>query len=67
MQHPFTRALYEQDGLGNVRVRLPDGRWGLFTTEGRWLEGEVRECDPQFCGWIGGPLVAHHRLPVENP
>ncbi len=61
MKHPFTRALYEQDGNGNVRVSL-NGRTGLFRPDGSWIEGEIYEADPQLCGWIGGPKVAHHRI-----
>ena len=62
LRHPFSRALYEQDGHGNVRVTTTDGKVGLFRTDGRWIEGEVFEADPQLCGWIGGPKVSHHRL-----
>ena len=54
--HPFSGALYEQDGAGNIRVTAGD-RSGIFTIRGRWLEGELRECDPQLCGWVGGPQV----------
>jgi hypothetical protein len=61
MRHPFTKALYEQDGDGNVRV-THQGMTGLFTSSGQWLEGELFEADPQLCGWIGGPKVAHHRI-----
>ncbi len=61
MRHPFTRALYEQDGNGNVRVSK-DGKAGLFTSSGEWLDGEIFEADPQLCGWVGGPKVAHHRI-----
>jgi hypothetical protein len=61
MLHPFSRALYEQDGNGNVRVSS-DGKFGLFTPDGRWIEGEIFDADPQLCGWIGGPKVAHHRI-----
>jgi hypothetical protein len=61
MIHPFTRALYEQDGNGNVRVSVK-GRFGLFSADGRFLEGEIYEADPQLCGWVGGPKVAHHRI-----
>jgi len=61
MVHPFTRALYEQDGHGNVRVTLGDTS-GLFTQRGVWIEGELFEADPQLCGWVGGPKVAHHRI-----
>lgn len=61
LMHPFSRALYEQDGKGNVRVTLA-GKVGLFTVEGVWIEGEIFEADPQFCGWVGGPKLAHHRI-----
>lgn len=61
MRHPFSKALYEQDGNGNVRV-THQGKVGLFTPDGRWLEGDLFEADPQLCGWIGGPKVAHHRI-----
>ena len=62
LRHPFTRALYEQDGDGHVRVLTTDGKLGLFTVDGTWIQGEVFEADPQLCGWIGGPKVAHHRI-----
>lgn len=59
--HPFTGALHEQDGDGNIRVTL-DGKFGIFTTDGRWLSGELRECDPHLCGWVGGPIFGNHRV-----
>ena len=56
--HPFTRALYEQDGHGHVRVTR-DGKVGIFTTEGQWLDGDVSASDsriasitPTILGWI---------------
>jgi hypothetical protein len=61
MRHPFSKALYEQDGHGNVRVTL-NGKSGLFRPDGAWIEGDIYEADPQLCGWIGGPKVAHHRI-----
>ena len=66
--HPFTRALYEQDGNGNIRV-TDEGREGIFGLDGHWVSGELRECDPQLCGWVGGPQIANHRvatLPVTS-
>ena len=66
MLHPFDRALYEQDGKGNVRVTTTGGQSGLFSSEGQWLEGELRESDPHLCGWIGGPQVVHHRIAVKD-
>ena len=63
IKHPFGGHLYEQDGEGNIRVTLADGsKSGIFTTEGRHISGELRECDPQLCGWVGGPIMANHRL-----
>lgn len=59
--HPFTKALYERDGNGNILVT--DGeRQGRFTDEGAWIEGELRECDPQLCGWVAGPQIVNHRV-----
>ena len=50
--HPLTGLLYEQDGQGNIKVS--DGaKWGLFRTDGKWITGEIFECDPQLCGWVG--------------
>ena len=60
--HPFTRALHEQDGEGNVLVTDADGRWGRFRSDGSWIEGELRECDPQMCNWVAGPQIANHRM-----
>ncbi len=59
--HPFTKALYEQDGDGTVLVTLGD-RQGRFRRDGSWIEGELREADPQLCNWVAGPLVASHRV-----
>jgi len=66
--HPFSKALYEQHGDGNIRVSK-DGRWGVFTVDGRYVRGEIREADPQLCGWVGGPQVGNQRfqeVPIED-
>jgi hypothetical protein len=62
--HPFSKALYEQDGKGNIRV-TEHARVGIFATDGRWISGELRECDPHLCGWVGGPQIASHRVAVD--
>jgi hypothetical protein len=65
IRHPFTRALYEPEGDGTIVVtELPDrgGRTGRFTREGRWLSGDLRECDAHLCGWVAGPIIGNHRL-----
>lgn len=61
--HPFTKALYEQDGTGNISV-THGGIAGIFGRDGHWISGQLRECDPQLCGWVGGPQFANHRVAV---
>ncbi len=65
IRHPFTRALYELNDDGTVRVTDGD-RSGVFERTGRWLSGELREVDPHLCGWVAGPIVANHRM-VDTP
>ncbi len=70
IRHPFTRALYERDADGTVVVtELPErgGRTGVFTREGRWLSGDLRECDPHLCGWVAGPIIGNHRMVETAP
>ena len=50
-----------KDGKGNVLV-THNGRTGLFTPSGAWIEGDIFEADPHLCGWVGGPKMAHHRI-----
>ena len=59
--HPFTKALYLKTTEGNIRVTNGDLE-GLFRIDGSWIEGELRECDPQLCGWVGGPVIENHRV-----
>jgi hypothetical protein len=65
IRHPFSKALYELDDDGNIRVTQGD-RVGVFTIRGKWISGELRECDPQLCGWVGGPQIANHRLSKQS-
>ena len=62
--HPFSKALYEQDGEGNVLVKQTDGRAGRYRRDGSWVDGQVFDVDPQLCNWVGGPK-AQHRLQSE--
>ena len=57
LRHPFSRALYESQENGLVRVEGPDGRAGLFHQDGRWHSGELRDADPHLLGWVGGPQL----------
>lgn len=61
-RHPFTGWLYEPADNGNVKVTTKDGREGLFTIDGKWISGTLRECDGQVCHWVAGPVYANHRL-----
>ena len=63
--HPFSGALYERLADGTIKVSLED-TWGVFAIDGRHLNGPLRECDPQLCGWVGGPQMANHRLMSSN-
>lgn len=51
MKHAFTHASYELTSDGNIQVTDGD-RQGLFTHDGRWISGEMREADPQMCVWV---------------
>ena len=61
LYHPFSKALYERHGDGQIKVTDGD-KVGVFTDEGEWLEGELRFCDPQLCGWVAGPIMLNHRM-----
>lgn len=60
-QHPLTRARYEAQGPNAVRVTDGD-RSGLFDRTGGWIEGELRQCDPQMCIWVTGLAVVEARM-----
>lgn len=62
--HPFSKALYESDADGNIRVTHGD-RVGVFSSEGRWISGELRECDPHMCGWVAGPQLPSQRVVID--
>jgi hypothetical protein len=67
IRHPFSRALYERDDENEGMVLVTDGdRWGRFGPDGRWVAGDLRECDPQLCGWVAGPKLVHHRIAGDH-
>jgi hypothetical protein len=51
IRHPLSGALYELDGDA-ILVSTETGT-GRFTTDGRWMAGEIRSADPELCRWIG--------------
>jgi NAD(P)-dependent dehydrogenase (short-subunit alcohol dehydrogenase family) len=56
LRHPLSGAVYESTDDGLVRVSL-GGKTGLFAADGSWLRGEIREADPHFAAWVGGPKL----------
>jgi NAD(P)-dependent dehydrogenase (short-subunit alcohol dehydrogenase family) len=57
LRHPFSRAVYESQEDGLVRVEEEAGRVGWFHPDGRWHSGELRDADPHLVGWVGGPQL----------
>jgi phenylpropionate dioxygenase-like ring-hydroxylating dioxygenase large terminal subunit len=56
--HPITGAIYEELEGGRVRVDYAKiGKQGIFTWDGRWLEGALTYADPHYLSYIGGPTV----------
>jgi hypothetical protein len=65
LRHPFGGALYVCTPDGKVRVDDGD-KQGLFHPDGRWIEGELREADPHFCGWVAGDRVKRRGMENES-
>ena len=57
LRHPLSGAIYETQAGGLVRVSEEGGRSGLFHTDGRWHSGALRDADPHFLLWVGGPTL----------
>ena len=58
LRHPVSRAVYEDQGDGSVRVEAADGSVGIFRHDGVWIRGGLRAADPQMLGFVGGPSLA---------
>lgn len=63
MRHPFDNSLYQLTEDGHVRITDGD-REGLFTGQGVWVSGEIREADPQLCVWVSN---VHEPTGVIDP
>ena len=53
----MTRQTFEELGDGLVRVTNADGRTGVFTWQGQWVEGDVRDVNTHMLIYTGGPDV----------
>ncbi len=63
IRHGFSNALYDLIAENKVKVTTEDGVTGVFDGEGRWLEGELYEADPELCIWLTAKRIeSSHRL-----
>lgn len=54
--HPISGHIYTELGEGLVRVDDErTGKYGIFTFDGDWREGEMLSADPHMLIFIGGP------------
>lgn len=52
MTHPFDpESRYELLEDGTIKLTRGD-LLGIFTSEGIYLSGDIREADPQICNWV---------------
>ena len=38
----------------------------MFTPQGTWIEGELREADAHLCGWLGGRKLPSVTRPTRK-
>jgi len=65
LRHPLSGAIYELDPNGNVMV-TQSGMVGVFTRNGEWLAGELRQADPELCRWIKSGDTDNPRLQANR-
>lgn len=53
--HIPAKHTFEEVGDGTVRVTAADGRSGLFHWTGRWIEGDLTQCNLHMLSWCGSP------------
>ena len=54
--HPFSGAIYEEQGDGLVRITdEKKGKTGLFKWDGTWVEGDITYADPHMLYLVGAP------------
>lgn len=56
LRHPLSGATYTLRDDGLVEVEN-NGLKGVFTFDGRYQEGELRQADPHLLLWIAGPQL----------
>ena len=66
LRHPVSGAVYDACGDGLVRVETPDGAVGFFRGDGSHHHGELRDADPQDCGWVGSEKSRRRFAPAKS-
>ena len=56
MKHSRSGALYTVRKDGNVDVEN-NGVKGVFTSNGRYVSGDIRQADPHLILWLAGPQL----------
>ena len=63
IRHGFSNSLYQRIAEDKVKVTTEEGITGVFDGEGRWIEGEIYEADPELCIWLTAKRIeSSHRL-----
>ncbi|MEI6743492.1 MAG: hypothetical protein WCL35_06975 [bacterium] len=63
MIHPLTRAIYDAETDEVVKVTR-DGKSGLYTRNGEFISGELKQSvDPEMCRWVAS-YVEHKNAGV---
>ncbi len=56
LKHPVSGAVYTVRADGNVDV-ANNGLTGVFTFDGQYIEGDIKQADPHFLLWLAGPQL----------
>ena len=59
-RHALANTEYHAESANSVRV-VDGDKCGRFDRYGAWLEGEIRQCDPQLCIWLTGLVIVQER------
>ena len=63
LKHPLSGAVYDLTEDGAIQVTTEDGS-GTFDSNGVWISGDLRSCDPQMCNWIASGV---YKLAARRP
>lgn len=68
LRHPLSGFIYERGDDGLVHVTDHKGNVSKFTAAAEWVEGPVRNADPNMTDWIGGEqLPDSDDVPAPDP